>query len=263
MKTKSALAAPVWLLALALGAAACGGATAKTATPSPSPSAGARGANGTAGTVTSFDGTTIVLTTRQGATETVKTSATTVVSKTVSATVSDILPNSTVVVQAGPANADGSYTATSIVFTPAGASGGFGGGGGLGGGGGFGGGGGGARRSPRPGFTPSPGAVGRRGVAGTVSTVQGTTLYVKSASGTVDQVNTTPATTVTTTQSAAVSDITVGGVITVVGPKGADGTYSATRVVIGGLGGTFGGFGGGFGGGGPGGGPEPTPITGA
>jgi hypothetical protein len=236
MKRKT-LSATVWFVAIALGATACGAAVAKTATPSssPSPSASAAArANGTAGTVTSFDGSTLVLTPRQqGATQTltVNTSSSTVVLKTVTASVSDITPNSSVVVN-GPKNADGSYNATSITLSPAGSG---------GSGGGFGGGGtGGTRRSPRPGATPGAGAPTRSFVAGTVSTIQGGILYVKNAAGTVVQVNTSATTTVTKTIDAALSDITVGASVNVVGPKNADGTYAATRITIGGGGGGFG-----------------------
>ena len=254
MKRSTALRGPVWLLALAVGAAACGGAAAKATAPSPtSSSARNPGANGVAGKVAAVTGGTLVLSTRQGTSQTVVTSPATVVMKVVTASVSDILPNTTVVVT-GPMNPDGSYAATAIVVAPAGGSGGFGGGGGFGA---FGGGAR-ARRSPQPGATPSPGATRRPRVAGTVSTIQGSTLYVKNAGGTVVQVNTSAATTVTKTVDAALSDVTVGQNVTVTGPKGANGDYTATRITIGGLG-AFG-PGGGFGGpgGGPGGGGSPT-----
>jgi hypothetical protein len=229
------LSAPVWFVALALGAAACGAAAAKTSTPSSSPTASASAsANGTAGTVTSFDGSALVLTPRRtGATQTVTvdTSSSTVVLKTVTASVGDITPNSSVVVN-GPKNADGSYNATSITLSPAGSG---------GAGGGFGGGGpGGARRSPRPGATPGAGSPTRSFVAGTVSTIQGGILYVKNAAGTVVQVNTSATTTVTKTVDAALSDITVGASVNVVGPKNSSGTYAATRITIGGGGGGLG-----------------------
>jgi hypothetical protein len=234
MKRK-VLSASAWFVGLAVVATACGAAAAKaTGTPSSSPSSSAApGANGTAGTVTSFDGTTLVLTPRRaGSTQsvTVKTSAATVVRKTVTASVTDITPNTSVVVN-GPKNADGSYSATTIALNPAGGGrGGFGGGGGL--------------RSPRPGASPGAGGAARSFVAGTVSTIQGGVLYVKNAAGTVVQVNTSPTTTVSKTVDAALSDITVGANVNVVGPKSADGSYAATRITVGGGGG---GGGGGFG----------------
>src|SRR6266851_10520230 len=125
------------LLALALGAAACsGGPSVTTTTSSPSAQPGAAASpgagfrrGGLAGTVSSFDGTTLVLATRQGGSVKVQTSGSTAVSKTVSGTVSDIVPNDNVVV-AGPVNADGSYEATTVVVGALGALG----NGGLGGG---------------------------------------------------------------------------------------------------------------------------------
>jgi hypothetical protein len=239
------LTASAWFAGIALVATACGAAVAKGAsTPSSSPSASAAapaGSNGTAGTVTSSDGTTLVLTPRgAGATQTVtvNTSSSTVVRKTVAASVSDITPNSSVVVN-GPKNADGSYTAASITLSPAGTGGTGGTRGGFGGGAG---GAGGGRRSPRPGATPGAGAgaPARSFVAGTVSTIQGGILYVKNAAGTVVQVSTSATTTVSKTVDGALSDITVGATVNVVGPKNSNGTYAATSITIGGGGGGFG-----------------------
>ncbi|HMC05487.1 MAG TPA: hypothetical protein VKJ83_08445, partial [Actinomycetota bacterium] len=81
-----------------------------------------------------------------------------------------------------------------------------------------------------------------------------------------------PSTVVTKTVAGTLGDLTPGQALVVTGSQNADGTYTATRIVIGGA--TFGGF---FGGGGGGGGgatppnpnnspsqPSPTsPVTGA
>lgn len=237
------LLAPV-LLALALGAAACSGGpsvTTTTSTSSPpansgaaaSPGAGFR-RGGLAGTVSSFDGTTLVLTTRQGGSATVQTSGSTAVTKSVSATVSDIAANDTVVVT-GRANADGSYAATGIVIGAPG-TGGFGAGGG--------------NRTGTPGPRPSAnglGAARRGGTAGSVTAVKAGTLTLTTAQGSSVTVVTSGSTTVTKTVAGALGDLTPNEAVTVTGPQNADGTYAATRIVIGGtgLGGFFGGGAGG------------------
>jgi len=234
------------LLALALGAAACSGGpsvTTTTSTSSPSAQPGAAASpgagfrrGGLAGTVSSFDGTTLVLATRQGGSVKVQTSGSTAVSKTVSGTVSDIVPNDTVVV-AGPVNANGSYAATTVVVGALGAgSGGAFGNGGLGGG----------NRTGTPSPRPSGGAFGgrrRAGTAGTVTAVKGADLTLTTAQGSTVSVVTTGSTIVTKSVSGALSDLTPNLAVTVTGPQNADGTYTATRIVIGGTG--LGGFGGG------------------
>lgn len=229
--------APV-LLALALGAVACSSGpsvTTTTSTSSPTAQPGAAASpgafrRGLAGTVTSFDGSTLVLATRQGATVKVLTSGSTAVTKSVTATVGDIVPNDTVIVT-GPQNPDGSYAATAIVDGTLGAGAGFGGnragtpsprpsgafGGGGFGGGGFGGGG------------------GRRlGTAGTVAAINGATLTLTTAAGTTITVDTSSATVVTRTAQGALSDLAPNVAVTVTGPQNADGSYSATRITIGG-----------------------------
>ena len=131
--------APV-VIALVLGAAACSSAPkVSTSTSSPaaqpgaaaSPGAGFR-RGGLAGTVSSFDGATLVLATRQGGTVDVQTSGSTAVTRSVSGTVGDLVPNATVVVS-GPLNTDGTYAASTIVIGALANGGGAGGGGGGGG----------------------------------------------------------------------------------------------------------------------------------
>jgi hypothetical protein len=113
------------VIALAIGAAACSGApkvSTSTPTSSPAASPGATAApgagfrrGGLAGTVSSFDGATLVLATRQGATVDVRTSGSTAVTRSVTGTASDLVPNVTVVVS-GPLNPDGTYAASTIVI---------------------------------------------------------------------------------------------------------------------------------------------------
>ena len=257
MKLRSGL--PLAALALALGAVACGSTAAKTAASSPSPTpttrARGRGANGVAGTVASVNGSTLIVNLRAGGSATVDTSPSTVVMKTVTTTVSALAPNTTVLVT-GPLNADGTYTANAITITPLGGAGGFGGFGG-GGGGGFGGFGGGAF-TPRPRASGGVGAGRARGAVGTVTSVKGADVYLQTAAGASIEAITSPGTVVSETQAGALSDVTAGTTVTVVGPQGSDGAYSATRIIIGnlglnlGLGGGFFGGGGGTAGGGTG-----------
>jgi hypothetical protein len=175
--------------------------------------------------VSSFDGTTLVLATRPGGSATVQTSASTAVTKSVSATVSDIVANDTVGV-AGPVNADGSYAATTVVV------------GALGNGGGLGG----ARRA---------------GTAGTVTAVMANDLTLTTAQGSTVNVVISGSTVVTKTVSGTLSDLTPNEAVTLTGPQNADGSSTATRIFIGGGAGIGGGFFGGGGGGGA------TPATGA
>ena len=242
--------APV-VIALVLGAAACSGApkvSTSTSTSSPAPPgapAASPGAafrrGGLAGTVSSFDGATLVLTTRQGGSVDVQTSGSTAVTRSVSGTVSDLVPDATVVV-GGPLNADGTYAASTIVIGALGT-----------GGAGFG---------------------RRTGTGGTVKAVNGAEVVLTTAQGSAVTIVTSPTTVVTRTVAGTLGDLTPSEAVTVTGSQNADGSYTATRIVIGGV--AFGGI---FGGGGAGGGatspnrnnspssPSPTgpvsPVTGA
>ncbi|MCW3042935.1 MAG: hypothetical protein JWL57_1093 [Actinobacteria bacterium] len=200
---------PLLVLVLAV---ACSGApkvstTTSTSSPTAQPSAAAspggfrRG--GLAGTVTSFDGATLVLATRQGGPVKVQTSGSTAVTKTVTGTVSDIVPDVTVVVS-GPVNPDGSYAASTVVIGATGNRGGFGG--------------------------------GRAGTAGTVKAVNGAGVVVTTAQGSAVTIVTSASTVVTKTVAGALSDLVPSEAVTVTGPQNADGTYTATRIVIGGRG---------------------------
>lgn len=219
------------VIAVALAGAACSGApkvSTSTSTSSPAPPPGAAASPGAfrrgalAGTVSSFDGTTLVLATRQGGTVDVQTSGSTAVTRSVSGTVSDLVPDVTVVVS-GPLNADGTYAASTIVIGALGT-----------GGAGFG---------------------RRTGTRGTVKAVNGADVILTTAQGSLVTVVTSPSTVVTKTVAGTLGDLTPSKAVTVTGSQNADGTYTATRIVIGGA--AFGGFGG-FGGGGRGGGGGPT-----
>ena len=222
------------VIALALGAAACSGApkvSTSTSTSSPAappavaaaPGSGFR-RGGLAGTVSSFDGATLVLATRQGGTVDVQTSGSTAVTRSVTGTVSDLVPDATAVVS-GPLNADGTYAASTIVIGALGS-----------GGAGFG---------------------RRTGTGGTVKAVNGADVVLTTAQGSAVTVVTSPSTVVTKTVAGTLSDLTPSTAVTVTGSQNADGTYTATRIVIGGA--AFGGFGGGGRGGGGGGPTSPNP----
>jgi hypothetical protein len=234
------------VIALALGAAACsGGPKVSTSTSNSSPAAppGAAASPGSgfrrgglAGTVSSFDGATLVLATRQGATVDVQTSGSTAVTRPVTGTVSDLVPDATVVVS-GPLNADGTYAASTIVIGAPGA------GGTLGGAAG-------GNRNGTPAPRQGAGSFGgaRAGTAGTVKAVNGAAVVLTTAQGSTVTIVTSPSTAVTKTVAGTLSDLTPGEAVTVTGSQNADGTYTATRIVIGGA--VFGGFSGGGGGGG-------------
>ena len=205
------------VIAPALGAAACSGApkvSTSTSTSSPAAPPGAAAApgsgfrrSGLAGTVSSFDGATLVLATRQGATVDVQTSGSTAVTRSVTGTVSDLVPDATVVVS-GPLNADGTSAASTIVIDVIG-TGGFG---------------------------------SRTGTAGTVKAVNGADVVLTTAQGSTVTIVTSPSTVVTKTVAGTLGELTPGEAVTVTGSQNADGTYTATRIVIGGA--AFGGGGG-------------------
>jgi hypothetical protein len=150
--------------------------------------------------VASFDGTTLVLATRQGGTVDVRTSGSTAVTRSVSGTVSDLVPDASVVVT-GPLNADGTYAASTVVIGAPGNAG---------------------------------ASFGRRtGTGGTVKAVNGADVVLTTAQGSLVTVVTSPSTIVTKTVAGTLSDLTPSEAVTVTGSQNADGTYAATRIVIG------------------------------
>ena len=94
----------------------------------------------------------------------------------------------------------------------------FGGGAGGGGAGGTGAGGGG-------------GGAGAGATTGTVKFVDGTTVYITTADGSVVTVKTDGSTAVQVTQQGTVKDLPVGSTVAVVGQTGSDGTVTASRIV--------------------------------
>jgi hypothetical protein len=91
--------------------------------------------------------------------------------------------------------------------------------GGTGGFGGFGGAAGGA------------GATGARTV-GTVTDVEGTTVFLTDSSGNIVKVNLAPTTKITKTTSGTPADIQLGQTMIVTGPKGTDGSTSASTITL-------------------------------
>ncbi|MFF4339404.1 hypothetical protein ACFY00_05615 [Kitasatospora sp. NPDC001540] len=126
--------------------------------------------------------------------------------------------------------------------------------GGYGGGSGRGGYGGGAGQATGgSGQFPGGGAAGGF-TRGTVKSVEGNTVYLTDANGNTVKVTTQDSTKVTTTKEGKVGDLQPGQTVTVLGSKGADGSYSATQLTEGNAAGGFGGRGAGGGTGGNGGG---------
>ncbi|GAA4858702.1 hypothetical protein [Kitasatospora terrestris] len=85
-----------------------------------------------------------------------------------------------------------------------------------------------------------PGQNGAGFTRGTVSAVDGTTVYLTDANGNTVKVTTGDSTKVTLNKQGKVADLQPGQTVTVVGTKGADGGYSATQLTEGAAGG-FGG----------------------
>jgi hypothetical protein len=75
---------------------------------------------------------------------------------------------------------------------------------------------------------PSPSAAG---TSGTVKLVDGNTIYLQAADGTVVTVRTDGKTSVRTATRAGVKDVKAGDTVTVQGPAAADGTVTATTVI--------------------------------
>ncbi|HEX4776912.1 MAG TPA: hypothetical protein VFW74_09080 [Acidimicrobiia bacterium] len=97
------------------------------------------------------------------------------------------------------------------------------------------------------------GAGGGRGaVVGQVKLIDGSNIYVTDAQGNTVKVATNAGSQFSKSDTGSLADVKIGDTVVVQGPQGADGTYQAQRVSVGGAAGT-GRFGGGFGGGGFGG----------
>jgi len=83
------------------------------------------------------------------------------------------------------------------------------------------------------------GAGGASGAAatGTVQLVDGTTVYVQTATGGVTKILTSPGTTIRVTTTGTVKDLTPGTTVVVQGTRDADGTVQASGITQGGTGG--------------------------
>ncbi len=185
--------------------------------------------NFAAGQVSSINGSTIELTTNNGAL-TVKTSDQTQVQKQVAASLSDIQAGERIVAQ-GTREADGSFTAQTVQLagqrnpnggTP-GPRGGNGGGAGPNGQAGGQGGQNGARQFNPNNFT-----------AGQVSKVNGSDIELTAANGVTVTVHTSGQTKFEKAGQGSLSDITSGERITVRGTRAADGTFTAQMIQVGG-----------------------------
>jgi hypothetical protein len=75
------------------------------------------------------------------------------------------------------------------------------------------------------------GAAGGR-TLGTVSDVEGSTVFLTDASGAIIKVTLAPSTTITKTTAGTAADIQLGQSVIVSGTKGADGTTSAATITI-------------------------------
>ena len=242
----------------ACGSANASGGTAPTSTPSPS---GRGFGAGTAGQLVQVNGTKLTLSTTSGDVTVVYTTSTTITSTSTGST-GDIVAGSCVVI-VGQKDATGAVTATSVRLSQAvnsacPAAGRLGGGGAGG-------------APPARSFSPRPGTPtlnpNTTFVAGLVTAVTGTTVTVKSASGTTSSVTVPTTLSVVESSAATASDLVVDSCVRAVGPKNSQGIVQARALTIQptdasgsctfGRGG-FGGFGGGFGGGGFGGGGAPT-----
>jgi hypothetical protein len=91
-----------------------------------------------------------------------------------------------------------------------------------------------------PGPTGAGGGFGGDGVAaGTVTRIDGNTIYVETADGQTVEVRTSGDTDVEVTSDGSVSDLTEGDTVVAQGDPSNDGSIDATSIVEGGLGGGF------------------------
>jgi hypothetical protein len=158
------------------------------------------GGPGTVGTIASINGSTLTITTPSGSSVKVVTSASTTVTRASSGVVSDIRQGDRVVVA-------GSASGSTIA----------------------------AERITDSGSTATNPPAGPRGgnprlAAGTVSSINGSTLTITESDGTKVTVTTTGGTAVTTASSASVSDLAAGQTVEVSGTTASDGTVTATAI---------------------------------
>jgi hypothetical protein len=85
------------------------------------------------------------------------------------------------------------------------------------------------------GFGGAAGAAGAAGggrTTGTVSDVEGSTVFLTDSSGNIVKINLAPATKITKTSSGTAADIQLGQTLIVSGAKGTDGSTSASTITI-------------------------------
>ncbi|TMF17661.1 MAG: hypothetical protein E6I33_01155 [Chloroflexi bacterium] len=238
----------------ALVIAACGSAAASTTTPPPSAGGSGGGGlarNGAAGQLVQINAATLILSNANGDT-TVAYTSNTPVAQTSTGTVADITPG-VCVTAAGQKDSTGHITASTVSVrapvngscTGGGAFGGFGGRGGAG-------------ATANPSFTPPPQAanLGRASGQVTPGGVNGTSVSVKEANGTIVTVMVPTTVRLTRSDMVSISALSTGECVAAAGTKSASGTVTARSLTIvpAGPNGCFtdrgaGGFGGGFGGG--------------
>lgn len=196
-----------------------------------SAASGGSGRRGTAGTLTSVKGSTLTVKTAAGQTVTVKTSSSTTVTRSAPASVGDIRVGDRVTVRSTSA-ATNTVVADRIVDRgttdglpggPAAADGGAHNGQQGQGDSGSG--------APADGGnnTPRADATGAM-TAGTVSSVNGTTITVTGSGGTVTTVTTTPSTVVTVFQPSTLAALAVGQTVRVTGVPDSSGTVTASAL---------------------------------
>ncbi|HEY7127590.1 MAG TPA: DUF5666 domain-containing protein [Ktedonobacterales bacterium] len=252
------------LLGLAsLVLAGCGSASAASAKASPTatcPATPTQQFSQAVGTVTAVSSTQLTVQTLQGTAVTLQLASQTRYTRQQTLAFSDVQDGKTIQIIAKQ-NADGSYTAQTVVLQDraagtGGSNGGNGGSGGTGGNGGNGGngggnggrgnggnGGGGVNRACFLRGTVTPGAGGFGGgqgtlpngqhlVTGTVSTVSGQSITVTTRAGQDLTVNVDSSTTYSTTAQAQASDLQKGQAVQAQGRKNADSTITAVAVNI-------------------------------
>lgn len=210
-----------------IAVAGCGSASASgVGGASSTPAAAGRGGGGTAGQLVQINGSTLILSTAAGDVSVDFTGSTTIVSTSTGST-ADIVPGSCVVI-AGQKDATGAVTATTVrlsqpvngACTLGAQPGGTGGsprpfptGG--------------ARPSGAPTFNPNAAFV-----AGTVTSVTGTTVTVTSPAGTTTSVTVPTTLPVTEATAGTAADLTVDSCVRAIGPKNTQGVVEATALTI-------------------------------
>jgi hypothetical protein len=165
---------------------------------------------GVRGTITAIEGATVTVEAGDGSSVTVTTTDTTKVAEATAGTVADIAAGDTIRVR-GPEGDDGTVAARHIVEVP------------------------GTDAEEAPDGPPegAPEGAPRRGVVGTVESVEGTTLTVTGADGETVTVTTSDDTEVVVVAARTVADLAVGDEVGVRGSVDDAGTVTAERILLG------------------------------